>query len=173
LAKVQAALELGDLVLIDAHTRAKVEGYNRDDCESTRLLRNWLDAQRGALIGQDTEVQRIEPPEAAPNEALGAWQAKIDALVAQLIQDVPVDVADRSAEQHARWLLGHILDWHRREQKAVWWEYFRLAALTADDLLDERAGVSGLSFDSEQGGTAKAPIHRYTFPPQEGETRNS
>lgn len=173
LAKVQTALELGDLGLIDADTRTKVESYNRDDCESTRLLRNWLEAQRGALIEQGTEVPRPEPPEAAPSEALGEWQAKIDALVAQLIQDVPVDVADRSAEQHARWLLGHILDWHRREQKAVWWEYFRLAALTADDLLDERAGVSGLSFDSEQGGTAKAPIHRYTFPPQEGEARNS
>jgi uncharacterized protein len=36
-----------------------------------------------------------------------------------------------------------VLDWHRREKKAVWWEYFRLCDLAADDLLDERAGLSG------------------------------
>ncbi len=172
LTKVQTALELGDLDLIDADTRTKVASYNRDDCESTRSLRDWLEAQRDVLIEHGTGVPRPAPPEAAPSEALGEWQTKIDALVAQLIQGVPVDVADRSAEQHGRWLLGHTLDWHRREQKAVWWEYFRLAAVTADDLLDERAGVSGLHFDSEQGGTAKAPIHRYTFPPQEGEAHS-
>ncbi|QNP41617.1 TM0106 family RecB-like putative nuclease [Lysobacter solisilvae (ex Woo and Kim 2020)] len=172
LTKVQAALELGDLELLDADTRTTVARYNRDDCESTRVLRDWLEAQRGALIQKGTDVPRPGPPDAAPSEALGEWQAKIAALVAQLTQDVPVDLNDRNSEQHARWLLAHTLDFHRREHKAVWWEHYRLAALTADELLDERAGVSGLSFDSAQGGTAKAPIHRYTFPPQEGEVRS-
>jgi uncharacterized protein len=172
LTKVQTALELGDLGLIDVDTRTTVSSYNRDDCESTRFLRDWLEGQRNDLIEGGTEVPRPEPPEVAPSEDLDEWQAKISALVAKLTKDVPVDVAERSAEQQACWLLAHILDWHRREQKAVWWEYFRLAALTADDLLDERAGLSGLSFDSDQGGTAKAPIHRYSFPPQEGEARH-
>src|SRR5262249_6844465 len=55
---------------------------------------------------------------------------------------------------------------HRREEKAVWWELFRLADLSAEDLLDERAGLSGLTFIQAVGGTAKAPIPRYSFPPQ-------
>ena len=46
---------------------------------------------------------------------------------------------DRDGEQQARWVLANILDWHRREEKAVWWEYFRLRELTADELLDEQA----------------------------------
>lgn len=172
LTKVQTALELGDLALIDTDTRATVERYNHDDCESTRFLRDWLEAQRASLIGLGAEVPRPGPPDEAPSEALGEWQAKIAALVAQLTIDVPVEFTDRSPAQHARWLLAYTLDWHRREQKAVWWEYFRLATLGADDLLDERAGLSGLTLDSAQGGTAKAPIHRYTFPPQEGEARS-
>ena len=52
----------------------------------------------------------------------------------------------RSAEQQARWLLANVLDWHRREDKAVWWEYFRLKELPAEELLDERSAVSGLTF---------------------------
>ena len=78
---------------------------------------------------------------------------------------------ERNEEQQARWILANILDWHRREEKAVWWEYFRLADLSAEDLLEERAGLSGLTFVGTAGGTAKAPIHRYRFPPQETELR--
>ena len=84
---------------------------------------------------------------------------------------MPVDVAERNAEQHGRWLLAHTLGWHRREKKALWWEYFRLPDLAAEDLLDERAGLAELRFASVTGGTAKAPVHRYHFPPQETELR--
>lgn len=173
LAKLQAGLELGDFALIDADARDIVARYNRDDCESTRALRDWLEARRAALIAQGAAVPRPAAVEAAPSEALNDWQLKVADLIARLTADVPVDLAERSPEQHARWLLAHTLDFHRREQKAVWWEYFRLSALPAEDLVDERAGLSGLSFVGPQGGTAKAPIHRYTFPPQETEMRGS
>jgi hypothetical protein len=63
----------------------------------------------------------------------------------------------------ARWLLAYVLDFHRREEKALWWEYFRLSDLSAEDLSEERAGLSGLKFVNVVGGTAKAPIHRYIF----------
>ena len=53
----------------------------------------------------------------------------------------------------------------------MWWEYFRLADLSNEELLDERAGLSGLTFSRQDGGTAKVPIHRYKFPPQETELR--
>src|SRR3954454_23772979 len=85
--------------------------------------------------------------------------------------DIPDDPADRTPEQQASWILANTLDWHRREEKAVWWEYFRLADLAAEDLLEERAGLSGLVLIGTVGGTAKAPIHRYHFPPQETELR--
>jgi len=55
---------------------------------------------------------------------------------------VPADQLECSEEQQARWILASILDWHRREEKAVWWELFRLADLSAEDLLDDRAGLS-------------------------------
>ena len=27
---------------------------------------------------------------------------------------------------HPRWLLAFLIDWHHREEKANWWEFFRL-----------------------------------------------
>lgn len=171
LAKVQACLEIGDLEFIDEADRAVVAGYNRDDCVSTWRLRGWLETHRDDLVAAGTDVPRPEAPEGAPSEKLSEWQEQINALIAQLTGDVPPDPADRTPEQHARWLLAHSLDWHRREQKALWWEYFRLSDLAAEDLLEERAGLSGLTFIGLTGGTAKAPIHRYSFPPQETELR--
>jgi uncharacterized protein len=171
LAKVQACLELGDLAGIDARDRQVVQGYNRDDCHSTWLLREWLEGLRSRLIEQGAAIDRPGPQAGDPGEALSEWQEKIDDLVLRLTADVPVVVAERSAQQHGRWLLAHILDWHRREKKALWWEFFRLADLTADDLLDERTGLAELSFAGVTGGTTKTPVHRYHFPPQETELR--
>ena len=64
-----------------------------------------------------------------------------------------------------------MLDWHGREKKAVWWEYFRLRDLSAEDLLHERAGLAGLTFLEQAGGTARATIHRYKFALQDTDIR--
>jgi uncharacterized protein len=171
LAKVQAGIELGDLELIGGDDRSVVVGYNRDDCMSAWSLRDWLEEQRAALIGAGTAIPRSSAPEDTPSEALTEWQEKVSGLIERLTVNVPGDATGRTSEQHGRWLLAHLLDWHRREQKALWWEYFRLSDLSAEDLLDERAGLANLTFVGPNGGTAKAPIHRYSFPAQETEMR--
>ena len=86
---------------------------------------------------------------------------------------MPVSEDDRDTEQQARWILANVLDWHRREDKAVWWEYFRLSDLTIEELLDERNALSELTFIAEVGGTARVPIHRYGFPVQETSLRGN
>jgi hypothetical protein len=116
-------------------------------------------------------INRPAPQSGDAGEDLTAWQQKIAGLIERLTHDLPVDRAERSHEQNGRWLLAHTLDWHRRENKAVWWDYYRLSALSTDELLDERVGLSGLTLVGTVGGTLKAPIHRYSFPPQETDLR--
>ena len=85
-----------------------------------------------------------------------------DALRAKLlvgISDVP---AERNDEQHARWLLSYLLDWHRREDKAGWWEYFRLLDLPEEDLYDEPQAIAGLEYVERVGvvvAIVVIPIH--------------
>jgi uncharacterized protein len=171
LAKVQASLELGDLGNITEADKTIVEVYNRDDCVSTWRLRDWLEDIRFDLIQRGAAIDRPEPRAGDPPPDLSAWKQKIDRLVIRLTDGTPADRGERSAEQQSRWILAYMLDWHRREQKAVWWEHFRLRDLSAHDLLEERAGLSGLAFVKHAGGTARAPIHRYSFPAQETEMR--
>jgi predicted RecB family nuclease len=171
LANLQASLELDDIPSVSDETKGVVRAYNEDDCRSASTLRDWLETQRAGLISDGIDVPRPQPGDGTPNEKITDWLITINALIGKLTAGVPIDPAERNEEQQARWILANILDWHRREEKAVWWEYFRLAALSAEDLLEERAGLSGLTFVSTVGGTAKAPIHRYRFPPQETELR--
>ncbi|WDZ82065.1 TM0106 family RecB-like putative nuclease (plasmid) [Ensifer adhaerens] len=171
LSKVQACLELGDTGGIGADDQAVVAGYNQDDCVSTARLRDWLENLRTSALASGVDIPRPSPPEEAAPPDVTVWQARIDAVVARLTEGIPVDPAERSAEQQALYVLANVLDWHRREAKAIWWEYFRLAALSAEDLESERAGIAGLTFVDTVGGTVKAPIHRYRFPPQDAEFR--
>jgi predicted RecB family nuclease len=171
LALLQASIELDDIASVSEVTRATVRAYNEDDCRSASDLRDWLETLRRQLVQGGTDVPRPLPGDGAPNENVTAWLLRINPVIAKLTADIPADPEERTAEQQARWILANVLDWHRREDKAVWWELFRLSDLSAEDLLDERSGLSGLSFVGEVGGTTRAPIHRYRFPPQETELR--
>ncbi len=171
LAILQASLEFDDTPSMSEEIKATVRTYNEDDCRYAAGLRDWLEAQRAKLVADGRNVPRPQPGDGSPNEKITDWLSKISALIGKLTTDVPLDPAERDTEQQARWIMANIVDWHRREEKAVWWEYFRLAGLSAEDLLKERAGLSGLFFAGAVGGTAKAPIHRYRFSLQETEIR--
>src|SRR5205807_4744021 len=74
-------------------------------------------------------------------------------------------------EQGARWLLANLLDWHRRESKAEWWEFYRLKQLSDEDLLDEKSAISHLQWIERIGMDGKLPVDRYRFEPQETDVR--
>lgn len=171
LAKLQARLELGNVDEITPDLKDIVVRYNEDDCLSALKLRDWLEELRATLVSRGERLSRPSAGDPAPPAELDERQKQVAALVERLTDDVPSDVAQRSNEQQARWILAHLLDWHRRELKSAYWEFFRLAELPAEDLFDERCAVAGLEFVTAVGGTAKAPIHRYRFPPQELELR--
>ena len=55
-----------------------------------------------------------------------------------------------------------MLDWHRREYKAQWWEYFRLQDLSEEELLDEPKAIAGLQFVGEVERVKKSTVFRYS-----------
>ena len=171
LTRLQTSLELTDPEGIIAADRETVEAYNRDDCISTSNLREWLERLRSDLIAEGAQIDRPEPGDGSASGNVAEWLALITPLVEQLTADVPADPLERTPEQHGRWLLANMLDWHRREEKAIWWEFFRLRDLPNADFLDEKGGLGGLTLVGTVGGTTKCPVHRYRFPPQDLDLR--
>ena len=172
LTKLTSCIELNDIQLIDEATKKVVEAYNADDCFSTGALRTWLEVLREQSIANGINIDRPVIPEITLNEELDARTRKVNALIEKLTLDIPIDPETRNKEQQARWILAYLLDWHRREDKAVWWEFFRLKDLTPDDLLSEKAAISRLVYVETVETTAKGiPTDRYRFEQQDTEIK--
>lgn len=172
LTRVQTALEFGEGLDAFKDECLVVARYNEDDCRSLIGLRDWLEQIRANEIAAGAAISRPEPRAAEPPEPLAAHDKAVADLAEQLCRDVPVDASERKADQHGRWLLAQCLSWHRRERRAARWPYYELAKCSEEELLDARAGLAGLSFVgvTEDGA---APVHRYSFPPQETDLRSA
>jgi uncharacterized protein len=168
---LEYALELNETANIPNDVCQTVEAYNREDCISTLRLRDWLEEIRREQVLSGKEIQRplLEPGD--PSEKLDERRKKALALMERLLHDVPDNPAERSSEQQAKWLLAYMLEWHRREDKATWWEYYRLCELTEEELLEERCAVAGLQFVKRLGVSRDCPTDRYRFPPQDTQVR--
>jgi predicted RecB family nuclease len=152
-------------------TRETMEGYNSEDCFSAAALSDWLEIERQKLVEHGTIVPRFADRDEKASEELDERQKRIAALVAELTEGIPADSSAREEEQRARWLLAQLLDWHRRENKATYWEGYRLAELDDEDLLEERAGLAGLKFLERLPVERNIPVDRYSFAKQEMEAR--
>jgi uncharacterized protein len=156
---------------LDEEQRQAMEGYNREDCESTAELRDWLEAERKNLIARGASIPRPAAEDGAPSPELSERQKRVKELVGKLTEGIPIDAGQRTEKQQAQWLMAQLLDWHRREDKATWWEGFRLADLDEDALLDERSGLGGLRFVERLQFEKKIATDRYSFERQESEVR--
>src|SRR5712664_913450 len=107
--------------------RKTMEGYNSEDCFSAAALRDWLEIERQKLVKHGMSVPRLADRDENASEELDERQKRIAALVEKLTEGIPADSSARGEEQQARWLLAQLLDWHRRENKATYWEGYRLA----------------------------------------------
>jgi uncharacterized protein len=168
---VEHRLELGGMEEeIPKKFREAMEGYNGEDCVSTGKLRDWLEAERGKLVARGIEVPRLPDKSGDPSERLEEKLERAAALTERLVEGIPVDPNARTEEQAAQWLLAQLLSWHRREDKRAWQDGYRYAEMNDEDLLDERVGLTKMSFVErvERVGRGKqVPTDRYWFEPQQ------
>ncbi len=173
---VELALDAKAPTLITTEIRDAVQGYNEDDCRSTQFLRDWLERLRTEAIAGGADVPRPTVEVKAPQEKTVALQQRAEAVRARILASIPTEAATAGHADHAQWLLAYLVDWHRREYNAGWWEYFRLRDLPEEDLFDERKAVAGLRhvvhvgpFLGKKGRATSSIVDRYSYSPQEVE----
>lgn len=142
--------------------------YNEEDCRSTWKLRDWLEARRPELearLGRPLgrPVREETGPEKAPHER----DVEKAELERRLRSDLPLDPAEDREEDAARRLLADLLNWHRRELKPAYWEYFEALKVPPSEWLESRFVLAGLEYERVVGTVARSEIHRYRFPDQE------
>jgi predicted RecB family nuclease len=163
-------LQLSDEERPSSGLLAEIEAYNHDDVHSNRALRDWLEERRGEL-GERTglDVPRPTPRDPEPGETQKGELARVEALAGRLIGAMPADPLQRKPSEQGRWLLAQLLSWHRREDKATYWQFHYWMGLEEAQLQEERDPIAGLEPIEPVGErTPKGKqVWRYRFPPQD------
>ena len=156
----------------DAQHLVDLADYNRDDCVSTWMLRDWLEARRLEAIGRgwpmDRPADRGRPSGRGAERTAGRDPRRVDALTA----DVPADRTTASPEQRNRWLLAQLLDWHGRDAEARVVELLpaQRARRGRSDRVERRAWWPRFETDLEERGRGGS-VRRYRFTPQDHRIR--
>ncbi len=143
----------------------QIHDYNRTDCVSTQLLRDWLvrDVRPDGLPWPVL----AEAPEGGALANVVAEDAELDALRARL-----APVRERLGPEIADLLLD-LNFFHKREDKPAWWAIFDRLAQESEELLDDLECLQGLEAVAPPVKvTAKSFERTYRFPPQETKLRS-
>jgi uncharacterized protein len=142
--------------------------YNQRDCVSTRLLRDWLEELREELAARDgAGVPRPPERDPMPSEALSLAISGTRTLAGSLTAGLAEDPQARTGEERARWLLAQLLEWHRREDKSEWWEFFSRCAMTVEELVDDAWAIGGLVHAGPLRSMDRGTVHGYAFDPSQ------
>ncbi|TME30655.1 MAG: TM0106 family RecB-like putative nuclease [Chloroflexi bacterium] len=147
----------------------EIAAYNRDDCRSNAELRDWLEARRSDLEERAGHpIERPSPTDELEQE-LSERDRRIAELAASLLERVPLVPEQRLADPdlQARWLLGNLLEWHRREEKVDWWAFFDRCSKSDAQLVEDEEAIGQLIWVGEVDRPKQSVRHRYRFDPEQ------
>ena len=166
-----------------------IERYNRDDCRSTQLLRDWLLARRSeaiAAFGLDFPLRAVKSPDELchaefrdacskcikrrNDEREDARRSDLEHRLLENISPPQSEAEYRAmpAAHRTRYLLGNLMAYHRREEKPGWWIFFDRCE-NVDRLVEfDRDSIGGLTLrqDVEPYQIKKSNVYSFEFPEQ-------
>jgi len=155
-----------------------IERYNEEDCRSAWMLRDWLLERREEFKLQrdiTLDFRPIKDPDARchPEPVDGckkcAERARTERERAKISDDQRA-LLTREGDA-AAFLLGHLLSYHRREEKPVWWAFFDRCE-NVDQLLEfDKEAMAGLVLRRDIEPFKRKPgdrnvVYTYSFPDQ-------
>jgi predicted RecB family nuclease len=162
-------LEFKTLESLDPQTKDVVQEYNKDDCDATLALHQWLEQIRNEQIKANNSFTRPEPNDGNPKKDKSDHEIKLKELSDGLALGINPNPELRTDEEKVRWLLAHLAYYFYREEKNEWWEFFRVHKMELDEIFEEKSAIGGLTFLEEipKEGRQKKSRYKYSFPPQE------
>lgn len=149
--------ETGDQQLLQ-----QIANYNEVDCVSTAKLRDWL------LSHRPQEGPWFNGPPAATDAdgAANKTAARLEREARYADYQNRLLTAARS-ENDYRLHLADMLEFHAREARPQWWEYFDRQSKSEDELIDDTDCIAGLTLAGLPQLVKRSLLHTFRFPPQE------
>jgi uncharacterized protein len=129
----------------------QIDEYNEEDCIATMILRDWLLKLRAEAIERFGEF-----PEPVPEEPRPITEQKVERAELQ-----------RELLEAGEEVAAHLLDYHDRERKPVWWAFFDRVEMTPEELVEDAESIGKLTLVSGPEPVKKSQAYTFTWPAQE------
>jgi uncharacterized protein len=121
-----------------------IEDYNHDDVRSTYELRQWLLSIRPRAAAWANDLSSPASNDGQSSSRADKAQEELESYRQRLLGPVTDDPLRRSTEDELRELLFHLLSFHRRCDKPVWWAHFDRQESSEEQLIDDVEALAGL-----------------------------
>ena len=134
-----------------------IRDYNEDDCESTAELLGWL-----RTVAVENRIS-YSPPTAGNLSSDSAEKELPPGVIAR--QEAIANL--RKQSDSISTTLADLVDFHRREEKPMWWRMFDRAEAGERDLWDDSGCVQGVEAAGSPETEKRSRIQTYRFDPSQ------
>lgn len=134
----------------------EIRNYNKDDCDSTAELAKWL---------RKLMVEYGIPPAADAKALRSTDQYDIKPL--SDIMAARVELARKLHDQSddVSKVLADLVNFHRREEKPLWWKFFDRADSEPESLRDDHGCIANIEAKGGPVPEKRSLVQEYTFDP--------
>jgi len=137
-----------------------ISEYNKDDCRSTWELAEWL-----RKLQKKHGIEYVHEPNEHGEKREFDISSHPEILEAQrLLDEIPEEYPADSERWRIQELLAWLLQYHRREDKPMWWALFERLEMEDDELFEDAGCLSGLKLRHYDGFNRLA---HYSFDPEQ------
>lgn len=132
-----------------------IRDYNEDDCKSTAELLQWL-----RKVAGEHEIAAVHSVSvSAPSTSRQ--------LPPEIVARLDTAAKLRKGEDAVSVALANLIDFHRREEKPMWWRMFDRASATSDVLRDDPACIDGVQAAGSPTPDKQSLVQAYRFDPSQ------
>lgn len=147
-----------------------LEDYNAKDCQVTEGLHRFLLAlpEMGQIPFRANKWGTAAELEEG-GETSRAYEKDLEVAARELLAELPEQINDegtlgpRGISWRLQRLLAQLIDFHEREGKVEWWEFFHRLALTPEEREEDSEVIAAARLESVDPLTKQSNGYRYRF----------
>jgi len=132
-----------------------IRDYNEDDCKSTAELMQWLRKVAGEHKITATRPVSVSAPATPP------------VLPPEVVARQDTATKLRKQGDAVAVVLADLIDFHRREEKPMWWRMFDRATATSEELRDDPGCIEGIQAVGSPTTEKQSFVQTYRFDPSQ------
>ena len=139
----------------------EIKTYNQEDCFSLQKLCQFLWNLQKKYNIPFIPLQEEEPEKHKPKNIKKECQEKAQELLKRVpLQKRNLHVSQVEQELYISNILAHLLEFHIREDKPGWWDYFLRLDMKEEEMLEDRNTIASCSLVSFSYGEYKVKFEK-------------